>query len=148
MMREQIIHIKAAAVFAIGGVIGYFEPINKFLVIMVLLVIADIFSGVRAAKVRKEDITSKRLKRKVQDIVWYALAIILAFHFENVFFRDNILQPIPLTFSVAFYIAVVEFKSNLENISVITGNDIAKRISTLLDGIVNPFRKDKDDTEG
>lgn len=134
---------KKASVLAVGAILGYFEPTSKYLLITIVLVAIDVITGIAAAKKNREVISSKRMKRKITDIVWYSLAILLSYHFEDVFFSGNILKHLPLTFAISFYIAFVELKSNLENISTITGNDLWKNVAGMFEGITNPFKSNK-----
>lgn len=93
------------------------------LVAVGILVLADSYTGLRAARKRKERIHSRGLSRAVGKVSLYLLGIILSRMMELIFFPS-----IPLSSIVAGYIGVVEFKSNMENISEATGIDIWKAL--------------------
>lgn len=112
--------------------IFFFSPIAVILVATGVLVFTDLFTGINAAKKRMELIDSKKMARSISKIIFYFTAIILSRMMEIVFFPQ-----IPIASITSGYIALIEFKSNMENISAITGLDIWK---ALIDRIQN-FRK-------
>jgi len=102
-------------------VLSFFAPIAKLMFIIGLLVTFDIITGVIAAKKRGEKITSKKLGATVTKTLLYFITIILAQIMQNNFlpsFDQSI------TKAVGSIFAVIEFKSNLENISSATGIDL------------------------
>lgn len=101
----------------------FFSPILLILFTTGALVMTDLFTGVYAAKKRGEVIHSKKMARSVSKIIFYFIAIILSRLMEIAFFPS-----IPIANITAGYIALIEFKSNIENISTITGLDIWKAI--------------------
>lgn len=117
------IKTKALSALIFGLVVAFLLPLVPFLGMVFVLVAVDLFTGVRAAKARKEEITSGGLKRTIEKIALYFAAIMLSEGMVQVFF-----PAVPLTFIVAAYIALTEFKSNIENISDVTGVDLWKRI--------------------
>ena len=122
-------------------------PIAHFLVIGVVLVISDWFTGVWAAVKQKEKITSGGLRRTVEKAVMYTLAILLVLIVESAFFGTSYVVAL-----VAMYISFVELFSNLENISSITGSNIIgaaraiifKRLP-FLEKLLNPERKEPEE---
>lgn len=102
-------------------VLSFFAPIAKLMFIIGLLVTFDIITGVIAAKKRGEKITSKKLGATVIKTLLYFITIILAQIMQN-----NFLQSFDqsITKAVGALFAVIEFKSNLENISSATGIDL------------------------
>lgn len=110
---------KAALSIIASFVLGHLLPIAHFIGIGILLVTSDWVTGVWAAMRREEKITSKGLRRTVEKIFLYSLAILLVMVVESAFFHTHI-----LTAAVALYISLVELFSNLENISDITGSNI------------------------
>lgn len=108
--------IKKSLVGSIGGwMLSKIMPIAPFLAFTIVLVFCDLITGLMAAKKRKETIHSKGLRRTVQKIVLYFIAIILSQGIKEVF-----MQSMPITYMVAFIIAIAEFKSNIENIEAVT----------------------------
>jgi len=116
----------------IAYLIFFFSPIVAILIATGVLVFTDLFTGVFAANKRGEKIDSKKMARSISKIIFYFTAIILSRMMETVFFPS-----IPIASITSGYIALIEFKSNIENISSITGLDIWK---ALIDKIQN-FRK-------
>ena len=107
----------------------FFTPITAAIVGLGVLIFADVITGCRAAKLRGEEIRSNRLARTVSKIIFYSIAIILSRVMEVSF-----MEWIPVAKLTAGYIAVVEFKSNMENIASITGVDIWKHLMTKIEG--------------
>lgn len=108
---------------AVTYCIGFFTPIAPMLTWIMILIICDAITGVRAAQVRGEKISSDKLGRSISKMVFYFIAILLSKGVEEVFFPI-----IPIVRIVAGFIAVTEFKSNIENISDILGIDIWREI--------------------
>jgi phage-related holin len=107
----------------------FFAPITAAMVGLAVLIFADVITGCKAAKVRGEEIRSNRLARTVSKIIFYSIAIILSRVME-VSFMDWM----PVAKLTAGYIAIVEFKSNMENIATITGVDIWKHLMSKIEG--------------
>lgn len=110
-------------------IIFFFAPITAALAGLGVLIFADVITGCKAAKVRGEEIRSNRMARTVSKIIFYSIAIILSRVMEVVF-----IDFIPVAQITAGYIAIVEFKSNIENIGSITGVDIWKHLMTKIEG--------------
>lgn len=134
MNFEQLIaeitkaHSAKAAFSLFGGFLFiHLLPIAHFLAIGVLLVVSDWITGVWAAFHRKEQITSKGLRRTVEKVVMYSLAIVLVLVVETAFIGTHYVVA-----SVALYISLVELFSNLENISTITNSNIIGATRTVL----------------
>lgn len=121
----ELVWIKTKAVLAlVGGIIvAFLIPLIPFLGMVFVLVFVDLLTGIRAARKRKEDITSGGMKRTIEKITLYFAAIMLSEGMSQVFFAGA-----PITYVVATYIALTEFKSNIENISTVTGIDLWKKI--------------------
>jgi phage-related holin len=107
----------------------FFAPITAAIMGLGVLIFADVLTGCRAAKLRGEEIRSNRMARTVSKIIFYSIAIILSRVMEISF-----MEWIPVAKLTAGYIAVVEFKSNMENIASITGVDIWKHLMTKIEG--------------
>ena len=110
-------------------IVFFFAPITAGLIGLGVLIFADVITGCKAAKVRGEEIRSNRMARTVSKIIFYSIAIILSRLMEVAF-----IDFIPLAQITAGYIAVVEFKSNLENIASITGVDVWKHLMKKIEG--------------
>ena len=110
-------------------IVFFFAPIAAALAALGVLIFADVITGCKAAKVRGEEIQSNRMARTVSKIIFYSIAIILSRVMEVVF-----IDFIPVAQITAGYIAIVEFKSNIENIGSITGVDIWKHLMKKIEG--------------
>ncbi|MEO0776970.1 MAG: phage holin family protein [Bacteroidota bacterium] len=99
--------------------ISFAMPVSQFLTATIALVFCDLLTGTMAAKKRKERIHSRGLRRTVEKIVVYFIAILLAKGMKDVY-----LPGLPIPYIVAFPIALTEFKSNIENIETISGVSI------------------------
>lgn len=116
-----------------GWLFSFMVPTAPFVGIVMFLVFADFVTGTRAAMKRGEKITSKGLRRTVEKISLYFLAILAV---EGV--RIIFVQTIPITYMTAFAIAITELQSIVENVESVTGVQIWK---TLKDTISAPFQK-------
>lgn len=99
-------------------------PIGHFLVLTLVLVVCDFVTGVRAARHRGEVIQSRGFRRTTWKSVMYFIAILLSKGMEDVFGIPK------LTYIVSGFIAITEFKSNLENVASFTGTDIWAHLVT------------------
>ncbi len=116
-MKEYI--IKGLIVIA-----STLAPINPILISCGALIIADMVTGMVAAKKRKEKIQSAEMRRTLTKMFVYQIAIISAFILEKYMLQDLM----PVSKIVAGVIGMIEFKSILENASTIAGQDILKLV--------------------
>ena len=96
------------------------SPIKPMLIACGVLILADTITGMFAARKRKEPIQSAEMRRSITKLVVYQIAIISAFVLEKYMLGDLV----PVSKIVAGVIGMVEFKSILENVSTIAGQDI------------------------
>lgn len=101
-----------------------FAPIIPMLITCGVLIAADTITGMVAASKRKEKIKSSEMRRSISKLVVYQIAIMTGFLLET-YMLDNL---IPVSKIVASVIGIVEFKSILENVSSIAGQDILKLV--------------------
>lgn len=111
--------------------LGFLMPVAGFVGMITFLVIVDLYSGVKAAQHRKEKITSTGFKRTVGKITLYFCAILAARGIDTVFLLPKG-HDLDVTWVVAGFIAMTEFKSLLENIYTVTGVDVWKEIADIL----------------
>jgi len=116
-MKEYI--IKGLMVIA-----ALMSPIKPLLIACGFLILADMVTGMISANKRKEKINSADMRRSITKMVVYQFAIISGFVLEK-YMLDDLL---PVSKLVAGVIGMVEFKSILENASVIAGQDILKMV--------------------
>lgn len=109
---------------------SFISPLMPFLILTIALVFCDTYSGVKAARKRGEIIVSNGLRRTIEKMVLYFMAILLAEGMRGVFQIPNLpMTEVTITYIVAASIALIEFKSNIENIESVTGAKIWTYIS-------------------
>lgn len=99
-------------------------PIKALIISCGVIIVADMVTGIMAAKKRGEKINSADMRRSLSKMVVYQVAIISAFVLET-YMLEGLL---PVTKVVGGVIGMVEFKSILENVSTIAGQDIVKMV--------------------
>lgn len=98
--------------------LAFIAPIQGLLILTWCLLIADMVTGVWAAKKRGEAITSSKMSMTITKIVLYSMALLVTKGAEDVF---SILGVVKLTHVAGAVIVAVELKSMYENIYQITG---------------------------
>jgi hypothetical protein len=122
------------------AVLAVFAPIKAVIIVTGVLVVADLITGVLAARKRGDKITSaglRQLLRTVTKTTVYLTAVCLGFLVEK-YMIDSIL---PISKLVSGIIGVVELKSLMENLNSIHGSDLFKSIIEKL-GSVNDSKKE------
>jgi len=119
------------------AVLAVFTPIKAVIIVTGVLVVADLITGVLAARKRGDKITSAGLGRTVTKTTVYLTAVCLGFLVEK-YMIDSIL---PISKLVSGIIGVVELKSLMENLNSIHGSDLFKSIIEKL-GSVNDSKKE------
>ncbi len=109
-------------------------PVTQFIIFTMALVLADFVTGISAARRRNEPLTSRGFSRSVLKIGMYCMAILLSHGMDLVFFAPKGLN-FDLVWIVAGLIGLSEFKSNLENIAVVTGLDLWAAIADRIPGL-------------
>ena len=97
-----------------------FTPILPTLLWLGFFVAMDLITGVIKAKKTQKPITSKALSHTVTKLFLYFAAIICCHVLDTQFLSVDFL-PVKITQLASGFIAVVEFKSVIENISEILG---------------------------
>lgn len=113
--------------FALSTV-ALLAPVKPLLVAGIVLVIIDTLTGIMAAMKRKQKITSAGLRRSVGKSLVYTLAILGSFVAETWLIGGLV----PVTKLVAGALGVVELKSILENLDVVSGGSLFKSIISKL----------------
>lgn len=99
-------------------------PIHTVMITVGVLILADLVTGILAAVKRGDKISSAAMRRTISKMFVYQLTVICGFLLET-----NLLDgALPVAKIVAGVIGMVEFKSVLENVNAITGQDIMKSI--------------------
>lgn len=143
------LYAKAAYIVGMSWAMSFIMPIKDFLILTVALVVADVVSGMLAAKKRGEKITSRGFYRTLEKFTVYFLAISIAAGLHSVFIAPNlggIMPNIPLVPLVAGSICFTEFLSFRENVEQITGVDILGGFKKIVNQFIDamPAKKDKD----
>lgn len=107
----------------IGWLLIFTNPLQSIMGAIVFLAIADLITAIWAAVKNKKKFGSYSLRKTVNKILAYEVAVVLSYVVENVFNLG-----IPVVRLVAGLIAVTELKSNLENLYHITGLDYWEKI--------------------
>lgn len=116
-MREWLEKLLLACVAVLA-------PIHAVIITVFVLVIADMITGIWAAKKQGQEVNSASMRRSVSKLFIFEVVIIAAFLVEQ-FLIGGLF---PATKIVAGAIGLVELKSILENANIIAGEDIFKMV--------------------
>ncbi len=106
------------------ALIGVFAPIKPVMATMLVLIIADLLTGMYAAYKRKEPIQSSAIRRTVSKIFIYEIAVALGFLAQAYLVKDLI----PVANLIGSVVGLVELKSVLENLNSASGTDLLKSV--------------------
>lgn len=104
-------------------IVAFIMPLPLYIVCIGFIVMADYFTGIQAAKKRKERISSDKRFRSVPKFIIYGMLVIIARFMETIF-----LEGFPATQLTAAFVCYVELTSIDENIKDITGKHFLKGI--------------------
>ncbi len=113
--RLKIIGLSLLAVFA---------PIKAIMLTAFVLVIADLITGLLAARKRKEPITSAAFSRTLIKTAVYQTAIMMGFLTETYLTGDML----PVCKIITSYIGMTELLSLVENLNTISGGSLMKSL--------------------
>lgn len=116
--------MKSWIYYTLLSLLSVFAPIKPLILTVGFLIFADCITGIWAAKKRGETIRSAALRRTVSKMIIYQIALLTGFCVE-IYMIESLL---PISKLVAGAIGMVEFKSILENSTVITGQDLFKSL--------------------
>ena len=119
---------KAALVLVFGSLFQFFAPISDFIFVIALLMVADLITGIQAAKKRGEAITSNGFRRTAVKILVYGLLIVICEKIKMTFFAELDLK---VAYGVSLFIVWIELKSLSENIYTITGVNVWDKIKSI-----------------
>jgi hypothetical protein len=122
----------------------FLTPIHPLLYTIYILLIFDLITGVAKAVRSKEPITSKRMRDTIIKFVFYSIAVFIAFQVDITLFSAVALY---LSKLVGGYIILIEFQSNIENISTITGVDLWMMIKDKVVAFFDTKLKDATDAK-
>jgi hypothetical protein len=121
------------------AIVAALAPIHAVMGTVLLLVAVDLITGIWAAYKRGDKILSAKMKRSVGKLVLYEVAVILAFFVEKYLIGDLL----PALKLVSGLIGLTEFKSILENLNTISGQDLFKTILDRIASVHSPKNEDK-----
>lgn len=133
---------KSLVMALVTTLLSFFMPVGDFIMVMFILVVADLFTGRRAARHRGELMYKGGGRRTIEKIALYFVAIAIVHLVESVYVRDAF-QGL-LVWTTSAVIAWHELKSNIINISEVTGTDIWSRLAEKIPSFVDLIKK-KDD---
>lgn len=108
---------------------AFFMPLKPLLLGALVLVVVDMWTGIRAAKARGEHIRSRGIYRTGIKFRDYAVLIIVGEVMSKMFFSE---MPINFSTIASMFIAYTEFRSFCENMYDITKNDFWNKIFAIM----------------
>jgi phage-related holin len=134
MQIDMALWMKVMGAALCSMLLGFFMPIWPFLLFTVFLCLADLFTGVQAAKHRGEVIHSKGFRRSIKKISLYFIAMLVTEGFNQVFLKPKGVV-LDITWVTAGLISLTEVRSNFENIATVTGVDIWAKWAERIPGV-------------
>lgn len=124
-MKQHLLHL-ALAITAV------FAPEAAAIGTVLVLIGADLVTGLLAARKSGQPITSAGLRRTITKVFIYEAALMAAYLAQKYLMEDAL----PLAKIVSSFIGLTEFKSISENLNILSGNSL---LSSLIDklGSVN-----------
>jgi len=130
-MEYILTTLKVVGFTTLAAFLDWVMPIKTFVIATLLLVFADLITGIAAARKREELVHSKGLRRTVTKFSMYTISIFGAHSIQGVYFPD-----FPMVFTISAYISVTEFWSVLENVGTVTNTNVLEAVRGYLSGIV------------
>lgn len=121
-----------------SAILVAFAPIQPMIFAVIALILIDLITGIWAALKRDEKIQSACLRRTVTKTAVYQFALVSAFIVEKWLLGDSL----PLVKFVTSIISLTETLSIFENLNVIYGSNIFKKVLLLLGSTNDPKNKD------
>lgn len=116
--------MKPYLVAIVATLASVFAPVQSILIVTFIMILADLATGIYAAKKRGEQIQSSAIRRTVSKIFVYEIAIALGFLAQHYLMGDVI----PVSNMIASVVGMVELKSVLENLNSLSGQDLLKTV--------------------
>lgn len=110
------------SLFAI--ILTIFAPVQAAALAVFAIVLIDLITGISAARKRKEEITSARIRDSVSKLFIYEVALLSALLLENYLLSGMV----PAIKIVSAVIGVAEGKSVLENLDTLQGGNMFKNL--------------------
>jgi len=106
-----------------GWLIVFISPVRAVMTAIMFLAVTDLITALWVVIKKQEKVTSVGLRKTINKILAYEIAVVLSYTVETVFQLG-----VPVVRLIAGLIAVTELKSNLENLYYITGLDYWQKI--------------------
>lgn len=135
-MEAVISFLKTFGAVVTAAALNWLLPIKTFVAVTLLLVFADLITGIQAARKRSEVIHSRGFRRTALKFAMYCTAIISAHGIEAVYFPE-----FPMVFTISAYVAISEFWSILENVGSVTGVNVLESVRGRLSEILKINQK-------
>ncbi len=127
---------------------AFFLPISGILIMILVLITIDTFTGIWKAKKNKEKITSRKLSAIISKLALYEITVIMFFLIDQFILNDIILTffsvPFMLTKVTALVLASIEVMSINENYKIVKGIDLWQSMK-LLFARAKDIKKDIDE---
>lgn len=121
------------------GALAVLAPIQGAVVVCTLLVISDLITGILAAKKQGKAITSGGLRQSIVKLYIYETALILAFLTETMLTGPAF----PISKIVSAFIGITELTSNLENLNIISGQDLLETVLSRINATTDKHDKNQ-----
>lgn len=125
--------MKEKGIVLIGGFIAFFTPVIPFMALCGFVVLVDMILGVKSAKKKGIEITSRRRKDTVTKGVMYMSALIIS-HSCVILFK----LPVPMLEITGGFIIYTEITSIDENYYTLTGRKLFSHLKKVLKTNSNP----------
>ena len=113
------------------GVWAIFAPIHAAIIVSGVFIVADMITGIMAARKRGEKVTSAGLRRTLTKFFVYEIALVLAFLGQKYLLSDIF----PACKVVSGMVGIVELKSIFENLNELSGQDLLKMVLEKLNSV-------------
>jgi phage-related holin len=135
--------MKVYALNAMAMMWAFLAPIHTLIMATGALVLFDLVTGIAKAVKAKEKVTSNRMRHTVTKGMMYQIAILAAYMLDVVIGMEQVAARV-----VAGVICMVECKSVLENVNVMTGINMWESVlNALKPPKVNTQPKDEEKDE-
>lgn len=135
--------MKSWLINSLLAVAAVFAPAKELFIATGVLIIADLITGVMAARKSGKPITSAGLRRSVSKMLIYNLAVGSGFLVQHYMMGDLV----PVSNIVSSAIGLTELKSIMENIGTIQGGSLFKSIVDKLGSVNDAAKKDSSESE-
>ncbi len=114
---------------------AFFLPISGILIMILVLIAIDTFTGIWKAKRKKQKVTSRKLSAVISKLALYEVTVIMFYLIDQFILNDIILTffsvPFMLTKVTALVLASIEVMSINENYKIVKGIDLWQSMKLL-----------------